>query len=777
MDERRLMAGAADAVTADPAPSSRLGKARLSRTLRLGAARALLPDPDAVRQSVNYELEHGMAFLFVPVALALGALFYFNLSWEPGFPILLGTLAVATILSVAVRAGSLARAFLAAIVLTSAGMTVAKIETWSADTRMLGSEITTRLTGRVVRIEHQESGRVRLTLDVLGTERPNLRYAPERVRVTARSIPEGLSPGMGVVGIVRLMPPSGPVRPQSYDFAFKRYFDGIGASGFYMRGPEIVVLDIAPTRLERLAVWIENRRVAVADRIMARIGGMEGAIAAALITGIRTGIPEAANEAMRITGLYHVISISGLHMALVGGTIMVSIRTFASFFPSLVVRYPVKKYAAGAALLGTGFYLIVSGGAIAAQRAFLMLGVMLVAILFDRAALTMRNLAISALIIIVISPHEVLGPSFQMSFAATAALIAAYGAWTGRKRARLADGGPPRKKGILRAGLSNATALAMTSIIAGLATALFTAWHFQQVSPLGVVANLTAMPLVSVIVMPMAVLATALMPLGLDGWPLDLMGFGISGMTTIVFWLAERSAFDATGAIPLLAVLVLTGALIILTMTGGVLRWAAAPLLVAGITLLFTRQLPDVLISEDARLVAVRTGNDKIAVNRPRPNGFTIHNWLRAFNTPDFERPLRSDQAQGGAGNNAFICDEGLCMARTGNGITVAHAETTETASAACATARLIVIADATASNPCRDTSIVVITARHLARKGSAQITWRGKGETALPEIRFAIAEPYRPWHDHRRFSRAARGMGPYVRPERQETPAAGQEE
>src|SRR5690606_9718527 len=151
---------------------------------------------------------------------------------------------------------------------------------------------------------------------------------------------------------------------------------------------------------------------------------------------------------------------------------------------------------------------------------------------------------------------------------------------------------------------------------------------FQQVSPLGLVANLAAMPVVSVIVMPMAVLASLAMPFGLDAVPLTLMGQGIAMMNAIALWLAERSAFDATGAIPLSAVLVLTAALAILTMAGTMLRWAAAPLVVAGLALLlFSRAVPDVLIAEDGRLVAMRLSDGRVAVNRPRPRPFTIENW------------------------------------------------------------------------------------------------------------------------------------------------------
>ena len=184
----------------------------------------------------------------------------------------------------------------------------------------------------------------------------------------------------------------------------------------------------------------------------AQIGGAEGEIAAALVAGVRAGIPEDVNEALRRTGLAHILSISGLHMALVAATIMTVLRLGFAFFPDFASRRPVKKYAAERRAVALAVYLFISGSAVAAERSFIMIGVMLIAMLFDRAALTMRNLAISAIVIIVVSPHEVAGPSFQMSFAATAALIGAYAAWSERRRAQ-AGGGCRRTSGrALRSG-------------------------------------------------------------------------------------------------------------------------------------------------------------------------------------------------------------------------------------------------------------------------------------------------------------------------------------
>lgn len=807
VDERRQFSASPGDGQAREAPASPVAQSSARSRRRLPVMPEAFPDLRLhVSRAFRNDLERGNAFLFAPVFMAAGALTYFTMREEPAFTPLLLCLCLALGLSMATSAHPALRAALLAAVMLLSGALAGKVENWLASTPMLGAEITTRLTGRIMRIEHQASGRVRLTLDVLATERPTLRYAPQRVRATARATPAALVPGDVVQGVVRLMPPSGPVRPQSYDFAFKSYFSGIGASGFFMSGPEIVAYDIPPGLQTRIAATVEKWRGRMAGHIERRIGGPEGAVAAALITGVRAGIPEEINEALRITGLYHVISISGLHMALVAGTLMVSLRASFALFSSFSMRRPVKKYAAFCALSATGFYLLMSGGDVAAQRSFIMLAVMLLAVLFDRAALTMRNLAISALIILAMAPHEVAGPSFQMSFAATAALVAAYGAWRNRRagrsaRERAKESTPMRA---LRSVGAYTAGLSMTSLVAGLATALFTAWHFQQVSPLSLVANLAAMPIVSVVVMPMAVLASLVMPFGLDMAPLWLMGQGIGAMNAIAFWLAGRSVFDATGAIPLAAVLTLTAALALLTMSESALRWAALPLVIIGAGLLVMRDMPEAFISEDARLVALRLDDGRIAVNRPRPRSFTMDNWRRAFGGGEILRPVKGevrwneDQAATGiaaktpsAGEAAqpasqanrppemaagFVCAEDLCVAKRADGAIIAHVQGSAAAASACGYASLIVIADPTAENPCADAVTVVITTRDLARQGSIEVRFRHEIERRAHDgtirqppranISFAVTEPYRPWHEHRQYSRAARGLAPYQRPQ-----------
>jgi ComEC/Rec2-related protein len=567
----------------------------------------------------------------------------------------------------------------------------------------------------------------------------------------------------------------------------------------------------------RISAWVQNGRNAIANRIRESIGGPEGEIAAALVVGVRAGIPEVVNESLRRTGLYHVISISGLHMALVAGTIMGGLRVGFALFPGFASRRPVKKYAAVVALAAIAAYLFISGGEVAAQRSFIMLAVMLTALLFDRAALSMRNLAISAILVIVISPHEVVGPSFQMSFAATAALVGAYAWWSDRRQANSnTTARPPARSpagNMLRKVLVLAVGLAATSVVAGLATAVFGAYHFQRVSPLSLVANLAAMPIVSVLVMPFAVMGAAAMPFGLDAPFFYVMGRGLSAMIVVADWFSVRSPLDAVGLVSVQAVLLIAIALVFATMATTRLRLAALPFAVLGALALVGAKTPDVFVSEDGRLVALRNGEGELAVNRARPNQFTIDSWKRALRVEAIVPPEKSadsrvqhSDAPVSSGSYAaapvlwtagqtpvanaseadepsikpasqsaetsppsksipgtrFDCDPERCVIRHPSGQIIVHTANAAAARSACDYASLIIIDDATAELSCKSPAVAIVTKRDLARHGSAAIHFAARG--SKPEIRYAVAEPYRPWHAQRQFSRAARGMPSYQR-------------
>ncbi len=786
------------------------GQRGLPRMIAAGAFQA-------TRDAVTLEMERGTPVLLVPVFLAAGAFIYFGLPREPGGFLIFAVAMAAGLAAFLVPRDRAWRPAIVALFLICLGALLAKVETWRVGTAMLGGEVSTRVTGRVAGLDRLTNGRARLTIDIVSTDRPKLRYAPRRIRATARKLPEGVRVGSMVGGLVRLRPPSGPVRPGSYDFSFESYFDGIGASGYFMGGVERLAPH-AGGAADTLIAAIENVRDGIATRVRGRIGGAEGEIAAALMVGVRAGIPTEISESMRRSGLYHVISISGLHMALVAGVVIGALRAGMALFPGFASRRPGKKYAAGAGLAAIAAYMLISGGEVAAQRSFLMLAVMLIALLFDRAALTMRNLAISAVVVLAATPHEVVGPSFQMSFAATAALVAAYAWWTERSRAKAM----PRQQrsfaaAVLRRGAALVAGLLVTSLVAGLATTAYGAYHFQRIAPLSLAANLVAMPIVSAVVMPSAVLAAVAMPFGLDGLFLDLMGKGISVMIAIADWFSRRSPIDAVGLISGSSVVLITIALIVATFSSTWLRLAGLPFALAGLLTIGDVSAPDVLISEDGALVGFLTPDNYLAVNIIRPDTFAAANWRRALKGTDIRKPekqsaraidsgradassvspapsapvgerivlalvespgpdigetdnqgvdrlLESDADEAALGKTkpaSFRCNARACVGRHPSGAVIIHTSDAEEARRSCTFATLIVLDDAATPLKCADRTVAVVTRRELARSGSVAVYLPAKAGVSAAEIRYAIGRPDRPWHSHRIFSREARGLPP----------------
>jgi ComEC/Rec2-related protein len=713
------------------------------------------------------ELARGGAFLCLPILMGLGVILYYAFPVEPDEIAIISSVACLSLATWLSRSRSLLFFLLASLLAVVLGAGSAKLEVWRASTAMVGSDISTRITGRVVMIEHQATGRTRLTLDVMATERPTLRYAPDRVRLTARAVPDGLRSGDVVQGFARLMQPSGPVRPGGYDFAFASFFRDVGGTGFFMSDVTQVEDTVPPELLERPFRALESVREALADRIRLHVSGPEGEVAVALITGYRAGIPEEMNEALRRSGLAHVLSISGLHMALVAGTVMLMTRTLLAFFPVFSSRVPVKKFAAAAALIFCTLYLSLSGADVAAQRSYLMLAVMLTALLFDRAAISMRNVAIAALVIIILAPHELVGPSFQMSFAATAALVAGFAGWTEWQRQRITSGSVPARHPavkLFRYLAAFVAGLALTSIIAGTATAIYGIWHFQRATPLSLPSNLVAMPAVSAIVMPAAVCAILAMPFGLEGYFLKAMQWGIGVMVDVATWFSDRTPVDAVGILPAGAMLWLTLALLVLVISTTRLRLLALPVVALGFASMMDRTFPDIMVSEDARLVAIRGQGGTLAVNRSRPSSFSMDDWKRALLADNVVPPQKVDRSSTPEGRKqpGFLCDADACLAHHGEALIV-HAKKAESVTPYCASASLIVVEDATIESPCGSAaSAVILTGRDLARRGSASIYM--VSDTSAPRVVQAIAEPWRPWHGHRAFSRAARGLAPYER-------------
>ena len=732
----------------------------------------------AISVALQAELDRGAAFLWLPVAMGMGAVIYFALPSEPAISALLLAAVLLATLAWLARGRQMPKLVLSALLLVVTGMLAGKVETMRAGTRMLGSEVTTHLTGRVMDIEKDDKGRYRLVVDVLSTTRPELRHGTDRIHALAVHIPPGLRIGDGISGVLHLRPQSGPLRPHGYDFAFQGFFNGIGANGFFFGTPNEVAIG-APGFGSSVAIVAARLRRALTERIVKKVGGEEGPIAAALITGETSAISDGVNDAFRTSGLSHLLAISGMNLALVGVAVIYALRALFAFFPDFSARRPIKKYAAATGATVIGAYFLISGAGIATQRSLVMLGVMFLAVFFDRAAITMRNLALASLVVVALEPHEIVGPSFQMSFAATAALIGAYGWWTRRPL----NGSPSARRGplaFMEKAARSLLGIAATSLIAGAATGVFAAFHFSRIAPLGIVANVLAVPLFSFLIMPLALISVLAIPFGLDGIAFHLLGDSISPVIRIAEVVAAWTPSAGTGPMPVSALILLSSALLIATLAFTRFRLAAIPIGALGLLVFHEARPPDVIISENAKMVALRMGGDVIGLNTARPDAFTLDDWRRAYRVSYVAGPDQTNAPESITGT--FSCTGDLCLAKEDGGINLAYAAKWNSAQDACRLGRIVILNYPARQAGCSEPGRIVITARELALKGALEIRLppstgavqahdvpqappeaksASDERLANAELDYAVPTIDRPWHAQRAYSPAARGIDP----------------
>jgi len=344
--------------------------------------------------------------------------------------------------------------------------------------------------------------------------------------------------------------------------------------------------------------------------------GATGAVATAIVTGDRSAIPQDVLQALRDTNLAHLLAISGLHMGLVSAFVFGALRLGLLLSP-IGLRWPIKKIAAGGALVVAAIYLALSGGNVATERAFVMVAVMLLAVMFNRRAISLRAVALAAVIVLTLRPEALLGPGFQMSFAATTALVAIFGA--------IRDSAQDLPKHRLARGVAS---VFLSSAIAGAATAPFAMAHFNQIAQFGLLANLATVPLMGILVIPSAVLGVMLMPLGFEAIGLKLMGLGLDWILSVAQMINGWGGAVRPVMTPQIEVLPLIslGAILLIVWQGR-FRWAGLVPVVAASVLWLNAERPDILVAEGGALVGVMTPDGR-ALSREKGSGFIARVWL-----------------------------------------------------------------------------------------------------------------------------------------------------
>lgn len=605
------------------------------------------------------EIERRRLFLCLPVLMGMGILLYFAADREPSLWVPASGFAAASIAARLLRSWRPAMLACIATAAVLAGFGVAAWRTATVAAPMLERTRVGQLSGFVESVEARDAG-ARLIVLVTGIAGLDAARLPKRVRVNIKA--GAVAPGDHISAVARLLPPPGPARPGGYDFGRDAFFRGLGAVGTV---PGKISLSPppwpAPFELQMRAS-LDRARNALTERIATIGGGQAGAMAAALVTGKRGLITEATNVDLRAAGIYHVVSISGLHMVLAAGTIFWLVRALLALSQRLALHWPIKKISALAAMVGAVAYCVFSGAEVATVRSLIMTLVMLGAILVDRPALSMRNLAIAAMIVLIREPDALLGPSFQMSFGAVAALIAFAERWEERRRSEAPSPWPWPLRPLFQAAIG----IIVTTLIATAATAPFGAYHFQTFNPFGLIGNAFALPFVSLIVMPAAVFGVLAYPFGLD-WPAwALMGLASGWVLELAHWVASFDhsslVIPAFGA-PALACF--AASLLWMTLWTTPIRFLAIVPFLIGLTVASKPERPDILIERDGSGILVRGAEGKLIL-AGKPSAFVLQQWLNAEG--DSRKPDDASLRQGAA------CDTLGCVIRDKAGRTISYA-------------------------------------------------------------------------------------------------------
>ena len=672
--------------------------------------------------------------LWAPVAFGGGGAIYFALRSEPAlWPLLLGAIVSGAGWMAARRRGWARRLTWPLMMLAclSGGLAAAKIRT-----EMVAAPIApalgeaTVIEAWVVDVDSPGQRGARIVVAPVWIRGLAPDQTPVRLRATVRGDPP--RPGEAVRLFAILNPPPAPASPGAYDFGRNAFFQGMGGIAFALGETRRLDLPSAPWRL-RLEMAVNSARYALAERIVARLGERTGGIAAAMTTSHETWISQEDMDVMRDSGLAHILSVSGLHMAIVGGFVFFAARLGVAAWPWLALRVPGKKVAALAGLTAVGAYLVVSGAPPPAERAAITASIAFLAILLDRQAVTMHGLAVAAFVVLAIQPEAIVTPGFQMSFAATAALVALVEVWPQRMREISAPWpivAAQRFGGWL-------TAAVAASVVAGLATGPFAMQHFNRTAMYGLLANLGTAPVADFVLMPALALGAALEPLGLGGPFLSVAGWGVDLMLAIGGWTARLpGAVRTVASAPDYVLPIAFLGVLFVCLWQGRLRWLGLPL--AAAVLVWPRApTPDLWIGDGGTNAAFHRQVEAVVI-RPGVRAFAVDLWSRRRGLTTADRP-----------EAGWTCDRSSCRPETPEAGPVAlwwgrDAPDTDQMTDLCRAASVVSVRAAVVALPASCDGRLVLDGVDFTRGGAVEL-WRD-GVDRWKAVWTADVRGDRPW-------------------------------
>ncbi len=681
-------------------------------------------------------------FLWIPVLFALGIGLYFYLPFEPPSSLVFFVFLISLALYFIVTGNRIYSVSALLLLVIISGVGAAKLRTETVGTKIINKKISfANVIGTISYIEPMDLGSgSRIILSDLNIDGLKKIDTPKKIRLKIRK-DSNIEIGQVIKILASLNPPSEPIIPDGFNFRRYLYFQGIGAVGFVYNEPEILSSPI------KGFLNIQRLRYHISTKLYDYLSPQSASIAAALLVGYKNAISDSDKQAVRDSGLAHMLAISGLHVGLFAGTLFFLIRFLLAFFPNIALYYPVKKIAAIIALLGAVFYMLLAGSTVPTQRAVFMVGIVFLAIILDRSPISLRLVAASALIILLFRPESLLSASFQMSFAAVTCLIYFYDItrpiWTKFYT----------KGNLIKRAASYFIAVTITTVIASIATSPFALYHFGQVSFVGSIANLVAVPLLTFVIMPFALLSIIFMPLGLSYFPITIMGWGIEKMLEIAYWAASLP--HAILLVPLwsfISFITIILSIIFMILWKGYGKVIAIPFFLWALLISQINIMPDILVSASHKLLLFRTDNKKIYVSSRKNDRFVLKNWEKFYGIPERSAFVFSYKGEylKSSNNNAMLdkvsCGEDGCRLII-NGYKVSFVRNSYILAQECIWADILISIDPISNKSC---DVKYMIDQFDTWKYGAHAIWLKPDKVLIKKVSQSSAN--RPWSKYKDF-------------------------
>lgn len=582
----------------------------------------------------NFLAEQTRWIALIPILFGLGIGIYFAIDFEPKYWISLIILEVLLLIFYFVRNHRIFHLPLMGILLITLGFANAQLHTIYQSRRVENHDrINTYISGKIQDISLSTTGKKRLLLTSASDFDKDLKG---EYRITMLNNREKFAIGDCVEMAASLLPAAKPSIKNSFQLDRKYFFDGLSSTGYTLG--DVFKID-CPANLKKrnFSSFVNTFRHQIIERINSSLSSEEAGVADALLVGEKSYISKQIIDNYRNSGLAHFLAVSGLHLGTIAGLVFFLIRWLVSIFPCLALRYDSKKIAAIFAIVFAFMYLLVSGMAIPAQRAFIMTSTVLIGVIFDRQAISLRMVSFAAFMVLLLSPSALISVSFQMSFAAVTALVVFYEKYARKIATWSYD------KGFIAKAFYYLLGVVVCDFIASLATSPFSVYHFQRIALYTCLGNLLAGPLIAFWLMPAILACLAVMPFNIMLYPLKVLAYGIGILNKITAFVASLpDSVLYVNSLDFNGFMLIVGGAIWLCLWQRKWRYFGIVAIVCGCMTMFTKPIPDVLIAFDGKGIALRDENSEmIIVPLGRADNWTKQLWQENFGLRDLNKAER----------------------------------------------------------------------------------------------------------------------------------------